>query len=198
MRRFQASDCRQNLQVRDSSVAETLPGEDADFDFRLIEPTAVSGGVVHGEPVPDFAADRLAEKIGEGFTVMAIQVVQDQMDGLRFRLLKGQMADYLSELNARTIWCGTGEVASRFGLYGAENISRATSFIFVIPSCLASRRGWRGGTDIGMQRYRLLNQAHYGVFGVTGPFIRLQDVRHVGDVRFIEFGHAPHFFPATA
>jgi hypothetical protein len=29
-------------------------------------------------------------------------------------------------------------------------------------------------------------------------FIRLQHVLHLGDVFGVEFGHAPHFFPATA
>jgi hypothetical protein len=47
----------QSLEVRDSSGAEALPREDADFDFSLIEPASVSRRVVNGEPVPDFAAD---------------------------------------------------------------------------------------------------------------------------------------------
>ena len=37
-------------------MSQTLPREDAYFDFRLIEPTAVDRRVVNGEPVPDLAA----------------------------------------------------------------------------------------------------------------------------------------------
>ncbi len=47
----------QSLQIRDSSASQALPREDADFDFRLIEPGAVGRRVMNGEAVPDFAAD---------------------------------------------------------------------------------------------------------------------------------------------
>jgi hypothetical protein len=36
------------------------------------------------------------------------------------------------------------------------------------------------------------------LFGIVRPLICLQNVLHFGDVLFIEFGHAPHFFPVTA
>jgi hypothetical protein len=49
-----------------------------------------------------------------------------------------------------------------------------------------------------MQRNRLLVQTHHRLLRVVGLFIRLQNVFHFGDVVFIEFAHAPHFFPATA
>jgi hypothetical protein len=34
--------------------------------------------------------------------------------------------------------------------------------------------------------------------GIVRLFVRLQNVFHLGDVLVVEFGHAPHFFPATA
>ena len=52
--------------------------------------------------------------------------------------------------------------------------------------------------DVGMQRDWLLIQTHHRLFGIVGLFIRLQNIFHLGDVIIIEFGHAPHFFPATA
>lgn len=36
-------------QIGDSSLAEALSGEEADLDFRLVEPASVFGRVVHGE-----------------------------------------------------------------------------------------------------------------------------------------------------
>jgi hypothetical protein len=33
--------------------------------------------------------------------------------------------------------------------------------------------------------------------GIVRLFVRLQNVFHLGDVVVVEFGHAPHFFPAT-
>ena len=87
---------------------------------------------------------------------------------------------------------------ARLRLYGAENIGRAAALIFVIPPRFPSRLGRRGGADVGVQRDWLLVQAHHRLLGIVRPFIRLQNVFHLGDVVFIEFGHAPHFFPATA
>ena len=89
-------------------------------------------------------------------------------------------------------------MAACFGLYGAEDISRAAALVFVVSSRFPPRLGRRGRADVGMQRDRLLIQTHHRLFGIVGLFIRLQNILHLGDVVFIEFGHAPHFFPATA
>ena len=62
MRRFQARVSRRRVfRSGIRRVPEALPREDPDFDLRLIEPASVSGRVVHGEAVPDFAADFGAE-----------------------------------------------------------------------------------------------------------------------------------------
>src|SRR5215831_156072 len=50
----------QGLEVRDSAAAQALTREQADFDLRLVEPTAVDGRVVHGEALPELAARRPA------------------------------------------------------------------------------------------------------------------------------------------
>jgi len=89
-------------------------------------------------------------------------------------------------------------MATGFGLYGAEDISRAAALVFVISSRFPPRRGRRGRTDVGVQRDRLLIQAHHRLLGIVGLFIRPQNILHLGDVVIIEFSHAPHFFPATA
>jgi|SRR5579863_1772129 len=65
---------------------------------------------------------------------MNIQVVHHQMDGLGFRILKGQVEGYLCELKRRPVRRGEGEVPARLRLYGAENISRAAALIFAFLS----------------------------------------------------------------
>ena len=87
---------------------------------------------------------------------------------------------------------------SRLGLYCAENIGRAAALVLVIASRFPPRSGRRSGTDIRMQCHRFLVQADYRLLGIVGLLIHLQHVLHLGDVVFIEVGHAPHFFPATA
>src|SRR5580658_7168611 len=108
------------------------------------------------------------------------------------------MEGYLRELKRRTVRRREGKVPARFGLYGAENVGGAAALVFVVASGFpswCSRRGW---ADIGMQGDWLLVQTHHWFLGIVGFFIRFQNVLHLGDVVFIEFCHAPHFFPATA
>ena len=52
-------------QVRDPPSAEALPREEADFDFRLVEPTSVFRGEVNREAVPNLAAHLPTESVRE-------------------------------------------------------------------------------------------------------------------------------------
>ena len=114
------------------------------------------------------------------------------------RVLQSQFEGHLGELEAGAIRRGEGEVTASLRLYGAENIGRAAALVFVVLSCLASRLGRRGWPHIGMQRDRLLIQTDYRLLRIIRPLVDFQNVFHLGDVVVIEFGHAPHFFPATA
>ena len=53
----------ESLYIGDSPFAEALPGQDANFDLRLIEPTAVYWRVVDREAVPDLTAYLGAQQI---------------------------------------------------------------------------------------------------------------------------------------
>src|SRR3954447_7697826 len=120
------------------------------------------------------------------------------MNCLRFRVLNGQMRDGLCELRRRTIRRGEGEMTARLGLYRAEDIRRSAALVFIVASRSPSWCGGRGGADISMECNRLLIQTHRRFLEIIGPFIGLQNILHLGDVLVIEFGHTPHFFPATA
>src|SRR5712692_5188646 len=67
-----------------------------------------------------------------------------------------------------------------------------------------SRLGYAAGLhrdgvpDIAVKSYRLLIHAYYRFFCRYRPCIDLQHVFHLFDVVIVEFGDAPHFFPATA
>jgi hypothetical protein len=52
-------------QIRDSAPAEALLREEADFDFRLVEPTSVLRGEVNREAIPNLAAYLHSEGVGE-------------------------------------------------------------------------------------------------------------------------------------
>jgi hypothetical protein len=79
----------QGLQIGDSSVTQTLPGEDPDFDLRLIEPTSVSRRVMDRESLPDFRSHFGAVDIGQRLPAMDVEVVHYQVNGLCFRVFQG-------------------------------------------------------------------------------------------------------------
>src|SRR3974377_639780 len=118
------------------------------------------------EPIPDFRRHFPAKDIHQCFAAMDVQVVQYQMDGLRFRVCQGQGDRHLGELKARTIWRSEGEVPPGLWLYGAEDIGGPAAFVFVIPARFPSWRGRRGWSHIGVQGDRLLIQADYRLLRV--------------------------------
>jgi hypothetical protein len=87
---------------------------------------------------------------------------------------------------------------TRLRLYGTENIGRTAPLVLVILPRFPSRLGRRGGAHVGVQRDWLLIQTHHRFLGIVRFFISLQHIFHLGDVLVIQFGHTPHFFPATA
>jgi hypothetical protein len=65
----------QGVEVGDSAVTQALAREEPDFDFRLVEPTAVAGGVVNGEAFPDLTARLPPVAVGQGFAAVDVEVV---------------------------------------------------------------------------------------------------------------------------
>jgi len=57
----------QKLQTCNPPLSQTLTGEKAEFDFRLVEPTGVLGRVVNGEALPPCGTALRAEMIDQDF-----------------------------------------------------------------------------------------------------------------------------------
>jgi len=114
--------------------------------------TSVLRRVVHGEPVPDLAADFGTIEIGQRFAAMDVEVVHHQVHRPGLRILHGQVEGYLGKLERRPIRRGEGIVPSCFGLYRAEDIGRATTLILVVSSGFAPWRGRNCRTGIGVER----------------------------------------------
>jgi len=103
-------------------MPQALPREHPDFDFRLVEPTAMLGGVVDCETLPDFGAKLGAQEVGQRLATMNIEIVHYQVDGFGLHVLQGDLEGHLGKFLSRTIRCGKGEMATRFRFYGTENI----------------------------------------------------------------------------
>ena len=56
------------------------------------------GCVMNGEPVPDLAADFLTKRIGQGFAVVRVEIVHDQVNRLGSRVLHRHFAGEPREL----------------------------------------------------------------------------------------------------
>jgi hypothetical protein len=153
---------------------------------------------MNGEPLPELIAHLLAVEVRQRFSSVDIEVVEYEVDGRCFRVVHRQLADHLGELGPRTARGGKGKMLARFRLDRTEDIRCAAPFIFVVTPCFAARCNWRRLPHIGVQRDWLFVQSDYRFRRIVGLFIGLQDILHVADVVFIQFRHAPHFFPATA
>ena len=55
----------EGCQIGNSARSEALPGKHCEFDFRLVEPTAVFGRVMDGKSAPDFCRHLSAIEIRE-------------------------------------------------------------------------------------------------------------------------------------
>ncbi len=62
-------------QIGNPPFAQTLPGEQTDFDLRLVKPTAVLGCVVHRETIPKGTALLLSIVVGKGLSAVSVQVI---------------------------------------------------------------------------------------------------------------------------
>ena len=70
----------QRGQIRDPALAQTLAGEESDFEFGLIEPAPVLGRVVNGEAAPEERAEFCAQVAGQRFAAVNIEIVDHQVD----------------------------------------------------------------------------------------------------------------------
>ena len=68
---------------------EALAGKDAQFRLRHVQPTAVLGGVVNLQSLPQPPRLRGGKRLVQGPTRVGIEVVADQDQALGFRIVLG-------------------------------------------------------------------------------------------------------------
>src|SRR5258708_20999506 len=130
--------------------------------------------VMDSESVPYLAANILTKCVRQRFAAVDVEIVHDQMDGVGLRVLHRHITGCQSELERRAVGRGVCEMATGFGLYGAENIGGTTALVLAVAPGLPPRLSRRGGADVSVQRNRLLVQAHHRLFGIVELFIRFQ------------------------
>src|SRR5258708_25957875 len=129
---------------------------------------------------------------------MRTQVVHNQMDGIGFRVIQSKVQQVMGKLGGATVARYLGEMPPRLGLDAAENVGRSATPILGIPTGYPSWLHRHRRPDFLMQNHRLFVDTHHRLPYRQRRFIHCQHILHACDVFLIEFGHAPHFFPATA
>src|ERR1019366_5841549 len=122
----------QRFQIRNPSLAQTLPRVQAEFNLCLIEPTSVLRGVMHAEPIPDVPTRLLAEVVGERFAAVYIEVVHNEVDRVSGGVLFHDALHHACELRAGTVRGGGGEVPAALRLHDAKYVRGAAPFILVV------------------------------------------------------------------
>ena len=136
--------------------AEALPGDQTQFDLRLIEPAAVLRGVVDGEAAPQELPFRHAEVIGLRLLAVRVDIVVHQVNGPRGGIRRDHRADHPRERGGGSVGRDTGEVPRRLRFDDAKDVGRPAAAILVIAfSDVPGARGPRRA-HVGVQRHRLL------------------------------------------
>ena len=130
----------QGGQVSDPTATEALPGKEADFDFRLVQPTAVFGRVVKLQSPAQFTTFLRSEGVAERLAAVNVEVVEDQMNRARAGIVPGQGPNDLGEFPPRSVGGGPGEVPSGLRLHRAENIRCPTALVLAVPLGRPPRR----------------------------------------------------------
>ena len=115
-----------------------------------------------------------------------------------FRVIHSNVQQGIGKLGRGAVARHLGEMRPRLGLDAAENVGRSATPILGIPTGYPSRLHRHRRPDFLMQNHRLFVDTHPRLPYRQRLFIHCQPILHARDVFLIEFGHAPHFFPATA
>src|SRR6201987_6185343 len=151
----------QQEQARNSALAQALPGEQADFDFGLVQPTAVLGCVMDVKAIPQITALLFAEVVSEGLATVDVKVIHNQVDGFSQRILADDLTEHWRQLGCRAIWRRKGEVPAGLGFDGTENVSGATALVLIVTPGYPARTHRQRRPHIGVQQNWLFVKANY-------------------------------------
>ena len=135
-------------QVGEAAAAEAPAADQAEFDFRLVEPTPMLGGEVHRETAPEASAQEAAEMVGERLLTMDVEVIHHQMNRPRAGVSGDNALNDPSELRGRAVGGGAGEMPAGLGFDDREDVRRPTTTVLAVAfSDMTRARRARGRTS---------------------------------------------------
>jgi hypothetical protein len=119
---------------------QTLATEDADLDFRHVQPAGVFRGVVELYPAQKLGGGTFAQDIVEAFLEVGVQVVEYQVHPTRLGIRANeQFLDEGDEVGFATMIGDADDSLPRFGLNGDEQVGRAVARVLIVVLGRAAR-----------------------------------------------------------
>src|SRR5215472_927125 len=184
--------------ISDPALAHALAREQTDRNLRLIQPTSMLGRVVDRESTPQPTPGFLAEPFYHRLAGMRTQIVQDQMNDVGLWIADGEVQQVVGKFRRGAVARHFRKVSPGFRFDPTEHVGRTTALVLTIAPSHAPGRHRLRGANVLVQHDRLFVHAHHGFPLAQRFFVHRQDILHASDIFFIQFRHAPHFFPATA
>src|SRR5215831_16861477 len=170
------SECRN---IRHPSV-QALQGQRTEFDLGDIEPTAMLGGMVHLQPRGQCTGLLGWEGFIERAQPMCIEVITDQPDPVRLRILGLQkLLDLGGPVNGRFALADTDGAYTAQRLGEHEDGSSAVALIFIVIALGWAVLRWQRLSGLLDQLHGLFIHAHQGDLGIIRHMIEFQDIFHM-------------------
>ena len=138
-----------------------MAAEETDLDLGLIQPASMSGRVVHREAIPQPSTNLFPKAVGQRLAGVGTQVVDDQMNGVCGRIVRGDLQDEIGKFRRGTCRCHFGEMDARLGFDSAEDICRSTALVLVISSGHLAGLHGHHRPGIFMKNHRLFVDANH-------------------------------------
>ena len=173
-------------------LPETVAGENAELDFRHIQPAPMLGGVVKFQ-FPGYAPGLLRrERLVQRRLAMGVQIVQDHSNhlGLRVDLLH-QPAHLMGEVHLGAPLRHRHMPPAGQRLAGQEQVPGPSPDVLVVLPLGTPRLRRDGRADIGQQLGGGLIEADHRPCRVVGFGLKVQHILHVGHEVGVHLGNAP-------
>src|SRR4051794_543803 len=173
---------------------EALAGKDAPFRLRHVQPTAVLGGVVNLQSLPQPPRLCRGKRLVEGPTRVGIQVVADQDQPLRLRIvLIQELLDAPRPFDLATLRRDPHAPPTAQGLEEHEEVRHPFALVLVVHTARSARRRIHRMTRLPDELLAGFVHADDGSKRIVRPFVGLKDVLHLPDELGVRLGwDAPH------
>ena len=162
-------------------AVQTLPGEDAEFQFGDIEPTAVLGGVVNLQPLCQAPGRVRREGFVERAQLVGVEVIADQPDPCGLGILDLQERSDLGGPVDGGSPLADVDLAAALERFGEHEHGRgAVALVFVVHPWRVTGKGRQGRAGLLDELHRLFIHANQRDLRIGRQAISIEQIFHPG------------------